>query len=81
MPPVRATYPAPREIHGRIQNVSEGGVCILSTQPLPVANFVFCDIAVPDVPVPIPSLMQVRWSARRGRNGQPHMTGLRFISS
>jgi hypothetical protein len=80
LPPVRSRYTAPREIHGRIQNLSEGGACILSSQPLPVATFVSCEIAAPDVPVPIPSLMQVCWNAKRGRDNPHFMTGLRFIN-
>ena len=81
LPPVRARYAAPCEIRGRIQNLSEGGACILSAQPLPVSTFVSCEIAAPDVPVPIPSLMQVRWNAKRGRDNQHFVSGLRFISS
>ncbi len=81
MPPVRASHAAPREIQGRIQNVSEGGVCILSSQPLPISTFVFCEIAVPDIPVPIPALMQVRWTAKRGKEAHRYMNGLRFIAS
>jgi PilZ domain len=81
MPPVKTSYAAPREIQGRIQNVSEGGVCILSSQPLPLATFVFCEIAMPDIPVPIPSLMQVRWTSKRGKDTHHYMNGLRFISA
>lgn len=80
MPPVRAAHTAPREVLGRIQNLSEGGVCLMSSQPLPVSTFVCCEIAVPDMPVSIPALMQVRWSAKRGKDGH-HMNGLRFIVS
>jgi len=80
MPPVHATYPGSKEIRGRIQNLSQGGICIMSSQPLAVATFVFCEIAVPDVPVSIPALMQVRWTAKRGRETQQYIYGLRFIA-
>lgn len=80
LPPVRARYAAPREIRGRIQNLSEGGACILSSQLLPVSTFVSCEIVAPDVPVPIPSLMQVRWNARGGKDNQHFLSGLRFIA-
>jgi hypothetical protein len=81
IPPVRASYPPSKEIQGRIQNVSQGGVCILSTQPLPISTFVFCDIAMPDIPVSIPTLMQVRWTAKRGREAHHYIHGLRFVAS
>ena len=81
MPPVTAAHSTPGEVEGRIQNLSQGGICIMSSQPLPVSNFVFCDISVPDIPVTIPALMQVRWTAKRGREANRYMNGLRFIAS
>lgn len=81
MPPVRASHAPSKEIQGRIQNVSQGGVCILSTQPLPISTYVFCEIAMPDIPVSIPSLMQVQWSAKRGRDAHHYIQGLRFIGN
>jgi hypothetical protein len=81
LPPIRNGYSSPREIHGRIQNLSRGGICIVSSLPLPTAAFVSCEIAMPDTPVSIPTLMQVRWSAKRGNKGQQYINGLRFIPS
>ena len=80
LPPGSAGYTTPKEISGRIQNVSEGGICIMSSTPLPVSTFVCCEIAMPDVPVSIPTLMQVRWTARRGNAGEHYVNGLRFIT-
>jgi len=81
MPPVHASHPAPREVQGRIQNLSEGGICLMSSQPLPVSSFVCCEITMPDIPVSIPALMQVRWTAKRGREANRYIQGLRFISA
>lgn len=80
MPPVNAAHLAPREVQGRIQNLSQGGICIMSSQPLPVATFFCCEIAMPDIPVSIPALMQVRWTAKRGREAN-YINGLRFVAS
>jgi len=52
----------------------------MSSQPLPVSTFVFCEIAVPDIPVSIPALMQVRWTAKRGQDTH-YINGLRFVAS
>ena len=80
LPPVDATHTTPQEIHGRIQNVSQGGICIMSSAPLPPATFVCCEITVPDLPVPIPTLMQVRWTTKRGKTADHYINGLRFIT-
>jgi len=79
LPPVQTPLISPKEFDGRIQNVSRGGACILSTLPLPAASFVKCDINVPDLPISIPTLMQVRWSAKRGHKSVSYLSGLSFI--
>lgn len=81
MSPVGSAFPTPREIRGRVQNLSEGGVCIMTSQALPVSSFVCCEISMPDIPVAIPALMQVRWTAKKGRDSHNHyMHGLNFIA-
>src|SRR5881628_3832580 len=65
-----------RIVRGRTLNVSRGGMCLLTNEPLP-SPFVRCDLQFPNVPVPIPTLMQVRWSQREGRN--QHLSGLQFV--
>jgi len=52
---------------------------MLSSLPLPAASFVRCDIAMPDVPIAIPTLMQVRWTAKRGHKSVSYLSGLSFI--
>jgi hypothetical protein len=79
LPPVQSPLAPPREFDGRIQNLSRGGACILSSLPLPAASFVRCDIAMPDVPIAIPTLMQVRWTAKRGHKSVSYLSGLSFI--
>lgn len=69
------------DCQGRIQNVSDGGMCLLSPQPLPAATFVLCAISLPDTPVAIPTLMQVRWTSRRGHKSVNFISGLRFVTS
>ena len=82
MPAVRASHGPAKEIQGRIQNVSQGGLCVLSTQPLTVSTFLVCEIAMPDIPVSIPALMQVRWTVKRGgKEGHHYIHGLRFVAS
>lgn len=81
LPPVRASHTASREVRGRIQNVSTGGLCIMSSRPLPLATFVCCEIAMADVPVSIPTFMEVRWTAKQGNKAGHYINGLRFLTS
>ena len=69
----------PKDFDGRIHNLSNGGVCILSSSALPVATFVRCDFPVPDAPVSIPTLMQVRWTAKSGHKSPNYISGLQFV--
>lgn len=69
----------PKEFDGRIHNLSNGGVCILSSCPLQAAMFVCCNFPVSDAPVSIPALMQVRWSVKRGNKSPSYISGLQFV--
>ncbi len=69
----------PKEFDGRIHNLSDGGVCILSACPLPASMFICCSFPVPDAPVSIPTLMQVRWTAKRGHKSPSYISGLQFV--
>src|SRR5208282_3172553 len=67
-----------KEFDGRINNLSNGGVCILSSCPLQAATFVFCNLPVSDAPVSIPTLMQVKWTVKRGQKSPSYISGLQF---
>jgi hypothetical protein len=69
----------PKEFDGRIHNLSNGGVCILSSVPLPVSMFLSCSFPVSDAPVSIPTLMQVRWSTKHGGKSPNYVSGLQFV--
>jgi hypothetical protein len=71
--------PLPKEFGGRIHNLSNGGVCILSSSPLEPSMFVSCSFPASDVPVTIPTLMQVRWTAKRGSKSKSYISGLQFV--
>jgi hypothetical protein len=69
----------PKEFDGRIQNLSSGGICILSSIPLQATMFVCCGFPVPDAPVSIPALMQVKWTVKRGGKSPSYISGLQFV--
>jgi len=71
--------PGPQEFDGRIHNLSDGGFCILSSNPLKTDTFVCCSLRVLDAPVSIPTLLQVRWTAKHGQKCPNYISGLQFV--
>jgi hypothetical protein len=70
----------PKEFDGRIHNLSNGGVCILSQCALQADTFLCCDLPVFDAPVSIPTLMRVRWTAKSGnKSASCNISGLQFV--
>jgi hypothetical protein len=69
----------PKEFDGRIHNLSNGGACILSSYPLQADTFLCCEFPVFDAPVSIPTLMQVRWTAKCGNKSASYISGLHFV--
>ena len=82
LPAVSGAASTPVEFVGRVQNISEGGISLLSELALEPSSFVRCNILTPDVPVAIPTLMQIRWSVvrRDGGKEQTHLIGLQFVA-
>jgi PilZ domain-containing protein len=65
-------------IRGRIQNVSEGGACLLGNHSIPASSLVRCEIIVPGTRAAIPTLVQVRWTQKTSTNGS-YKIGLQFL--
>ncbi len=68
-----------KEFQGRIHNLSNGGVCILSSTPLEASMFLCCSFPATDAPVSLPVLMQVRWCVKRGQKSPSYISGLQFV--
>ena len=66
-------------LRGRVQNLSRGGVCVLSDRPLDQHAVIICEIALPDLPLLIPTVMQVRWDQKREVQGEQYLVGLQFL--
>ena len=75
---VGATGKRKNPIRGQIQNISAGGLCLRTPQPVHVASLLRCEIPFPRVPVSIPTLMQVRW-AYKEPTGNSYRVGLQFL--
>lgn len=46
---------------GRVDNMSRHGMCVTTSRPLTMCSCVRCEISLPNSPVQLPTLMQVRW--------------------
>ena len=68
-----------KAVVGRVQNVSRGGLCFISPQPIAQSCLVRCEIGVSEIPVGIPTLMQVRWMRKQSLQANTYVTGLQFL--
>ena len=68
-----------KEFDGRVQNLSSGGVCILCSCSVQPSQIVYCNFPVTDTPVSIPTLMQVRWTVKRGQKSPNYLSGFQFV--
>lgn len=76
----RVGLPDEREgvIQGQILNISAGGLCLRADHSLKESQLVHCQLRLPEPPVEIPTLMQVRWTAKPGGK-QKFVVGLQFL--
>jgi hypothetical protein len=77
-PGSRVHMEATRDLHGRITDVSAGGLCLLTDADANVSGPVRCEIVVPELTVGIPTLLQVRWT-ERDAGSQTYRVGLQFL--
>jgi hypothetical protein len=66
-------------IPGRIHNISEGGVCLITSRPIENLSVLRCEIAIGDVPLSISTLMQVRWTKKQNVHPDSYLSGLEFL--
>ena len=65
-------------IRGRIQNMSAGGLCLLTDRLIEVSDPVRSELLFPQIQVPVPTLLQVRWT-HKTPHGQNYLAGLQFL--
>jgi len=74
-----SSVPSAVPAHGNIEDISEGGLRFVTDRGLPASALVEFRIVVPAVPVPLPTLLSVRWSRKR-RSGNRYDVGLQFLA-
>jgi hypothetical protein len=63
-------------VEGEIENISSGGLCVLTTSPMEITDVFRTEIGLSAVPISIPLLSDVRWIEKLGEHF--FRVGLRF---
>lgn len=66
-------------VSGRIQNISQGGVCLITSRPIEKSSIVRCEIALGDAPLRVSTIMQVRWTKKQRVQPECYLSGLEFL--
>ncbi len=77
-----STMETPKEteqpFRGEVQNLSVGGLCVITPRAISRLVLIRCEVRVADLPVSIPTLVQVRWVEKSSsRVGQ--RVGLQYL--
>ena len=65
-------------LRGVITDIGVGGVGVFSEDTIEILDPFVCEIVAPQMPVGIPTLVQVRWALKDGQ-GHTYRVGLQFI--
>jgi len=81
VPPLTGTAKAKSRapVLGRAQNLSKGGFCLLSDQPVDLSSLLLCHVAVAEGTPTIPTLMLVRWTRKQKGAEESYLSGLQFV--
>ena len=68
----------PGRISSHIRNISEGGICLSTREPLEAAQVIKISLPLPHVKITTPTLAEVRW-VRKEPGKDLYHAGLRFL--
>lgn len=71
--------PEVETVQGRVQNISQGGVCVVTSSPIETSSVLRCEIAISDVPLRVPTLMRVRWTHKHNAMPETFISGLESL--
>ena len=66
-------------VTGRVQNISQHGVCVVTPCPVVKASVLRCEIAIGDAPLRVATLMSVRWTRRQTAAPASFISGLEAL--
>ena len=67
-----------RDLRGVITDIGAGGLGLSSDDMIEISDPFVCQIIAPQMPVGIPTLLQVRWALKDGQ-GHTYRLGLQFL--
>jgi PilZ domain len=67
-----------RDLRGITTDIGHGGLGLFSDDTIEVFDPFVCEIIAPQMPIGIPTLMQVRWIRKDGQ-GHTYRLGLQFL--
>lgn len=65
-------------LFSQIKNVSEGGICLSTKEPLTASQVIKISLPLPHVKITTPTLAEVRW-VKRDPQKDLYFAGLRFL--
>jgi hypothetical protein len=74
-----AEHPESHSVAGFVQNMSEGGVCLVTPCPVGETAILRCEIAIGDAPLRVATLMQVRWTRKQDVKQESFISGLEVL--
>jgi hypothetical protein len=66
-------------IAGRLQNMSQGGICVLTSRPIDKSGVFRCEIVLSDAPIKIATLVHVCWTKKQMIQKESYLSGLEFL--
>ena len=66
------------QLRGVITDIGAGGLCLCSNDSIEISDPFVCQIIAPQMPVGIPTLLQVRW-ALKDFEGHTYRLGLQYL--
>jgi hypothetical protein len=66
-------------VTGRVQNISQRGVCLVTPCPVEKASVLRCEIEIGDGPLRIATLMLVRWTRKQTAAPATFISGLEAL--
>lgn len=66
-------------LSGKVHNMSQGGLCVITPRALEKSSVLRCAIAIGEAPIKISTLAQVRWTEKHKFLPEKFVSGLSFL--
>ena len=66
-------------VRGRVEDISQGGICVQTSHPLTVSFPIRGELAFPATPVAVPVILKVQWTQKISPKDHRYRSGLQFL--